>query len=129
MLKNILLTASLVSLAAAAAPAAMIDFSSPGASDVINGALFKTGDALPSGASLDPFLRFDGHKTEEGYNTSGTPAPLDDVAGAWTHGLAVNSLPTTTISGVQYAAFALEINEHNGANTSLSLDALQIYTS
>ena len=56
---------------------------------------------------------------------------LDNKGGNFTHALALNTLATTTISGVDYYGFILDINQVQKKNSSdplLSLDKLQIFT-
>src|SRR5438067_1293601 len=79
---------------------------------------------------IDPFLRVQQTPIEQGYNTSGSPLPFDDKAGAWTHDLRVSDVRGVEIGGTFYAAFLLDINESNaGASSLLTLDAVRIYTS
>src|SRR5262245_55106664 len=124
--------AALVGVAglAGAASATVLDFTA-GGSGAINGALLQTTDQQPTGTGvIDPFLRLQHNNLEQGYNTSGTPLPFDTSAGIWTHDMRVADVRGITIEGVAYAAFLLDINESNGgANSLLSLDSVQIYTS
>jgi len=88
----------------------------------------------PTGTGyIDPFLRVQANGTEQGYNTSGvTPAaPFDDKAGIWTHDIKFSDLQATAISlnGQQYFVIMVDLNEPNGAKSTISLTNLQFYTS
>jgi hypothetical protein len=95
-------------------------------------AIFTTDYTQPAGTGIfDPFLSIQANGTEEGYNTS---AGVFDTKREpqWNHELTVGDLEQTrtTINGVDYYSFTLDINEPNAGEKSLiSLDALQIYAS
>src|SRR5438552_8856386 len=94
-------------------------------------AIFEFTQPQPTGTGyIKPFLRVQNDPSEEGYNTSGG-TPFDDKAGPWTHNLTFADLMTTavTISGQNYFKLLLDINEPGGANSTISLDQLQFYTS
>src|SRR5438477_10252126 len=94
-------------------------------------AIFEFTQPQPTGTGyIKPFLRVQNDPSEEGYNTSGG-TPFDDKAGPWTHNLTFADLMTTavTISGQNYFKLMLDINEPGGANSTISLDQLQFYTS
>ena len=95
-------------------------------------AIFTTDFTQPAGTGVfDPFLSIQANGTEEGYNTS---AGVFDTKREpqWNHELTVGDLEQTrtTINGVDYFSFTLDVNEPNAGDKSLiSLDALQIYAS
>lgn len=106
----------------------------------INGGIFTsdtTKDVVGTGV-LQPFVRIQqngngGCKApciESGYNTDGTAQfETKDAGGSnWDHSLKLSNVGTTTINGIVYRNFILDINE---ANTSmdrfLSLDKFKIY--
>ncbi len=120
-------------LLAAGARATVVDLIN-GDTGTINGAIFDWTPAQPTGTGIiQPFLRvYSGTGLEEqGYNTSGTPLPFDDLAGPWTHDLTFADLMTTavTINGQNYFKLLLDVNEPGGSKSTISLDQLQFYTS
>src|SRR6267378_1062918 len=128
-----LLIAAGALLFATGARATVVDLIN-GNSGTINGAIFEFTAPQPTGTGIiKPFLRVQADGTEQGYNTSGvTPAaPFDDKAGPWTHNLTFADLMTTavTINGQNYFKLLLDINEPNGAKSTITLDSLQFYTS
>ncbi len=108
-----------------------LDLTTAGASVDYYGTVFTQEQTQPAGTGVfDSFLRIQANGTESGYNTSGTPAPLDDKRGAWTHNLQLNQLAQVTVNGVKYYDFNLDINEPSSDTQSLlSLDVLKFYTS
>jgi len=100
------------------------------ASGTINGALFENQTFRVGGTGfINSFLRVHNSPTEQGYNTSGTPVPLDDLAGNFTRNLQLSDIPILTAGSTQYYEFLLDINEPNGHDSSLlSLDQLKIFT-
>ena len=111
------------------AQAAVVDLDSDG-SGTINGAIFQTNDDHPTGTGVyDPFLTIQNKGWEQGYNTS--DGAFDTTREpTWNHEIQFSDLQATTINGIQYIGFSVDINEPNGAKTSeISLDALRIYTS
>ncbi len=95
------------------------------------GALFNLDATHPAGTGyINSFLRIQRDDTEQGFNTNANNQ-LDNKGGNFTHALALNTLATTTISGVDYYGFILDINQVQKKNSSdplLSLDKLQIFT-
>lgn len=94
-------------------------------------AIFEFTATQPTGTGvIDPFLRIQGSPSEQGYNTSGG-TPFDDKAGPWTHDLKFSDLKTTavTVNGTQYFKIMVDLNEPNGAKSTISLEKLQFYTS
>lgn len=94
------------------------------------GAYWATTDQQPTGTGvIKPFLRLQGTGSEIGLNSDEGQNDLlaDTKAGLWTHDLVLSTVGMTTISGVTYYPFLLDINE--SANTPLlSLDIFQLYT-
>ena len=85
----------------------------------------------PTGTGyIDPFLRVQANGTEQGYNTSGG-TPFDDKGGPWTHDIQFSDLQSTavTINGATYYKILVDLNEPNGAKSTISLTNLQFYTS
>jgi hypothetical protein len=113
------------------AQGAMLDLTAAGSSGSINGALFSTNEQQPTGTGVfQPFVRIQANGFEHGYNTSGSPLPFDEKSGIWTHDLRLSDMGITSVSGVAYYEFRLDVNESNGGTNSLiSLDRVQIYTS
>src|SRR5215207_5425438 len=95
-------------------------------------AIFTTDYTQPAGTGVfDPFLSIQANGTEEGYNTS-TGVFDTKREPQWNHELTVGDLEQsrTTINGVDYFSFTLDVNEPNAGEKSLiSLDALQLYAS
>lgn len=94
------------------------------------GALFNQDATHPAGTgNINSFLRVQKNGTEQGFNTNANNQ-LDNKGGNFTHALALNTLATTTISGVDYYGFILDINQVQAGSTNplLSLDKLQIFT-
>jgi hypothetical protein len=97
-------------------------------------AYFQFTQPQPTGTGyIDPFLRVQANGTEQGYNTSGvTPAaPFDDKAGIWTHDIKFSDLQATQISlnGQNYFVIMVDLNEPNGAKSTIDLTNIQFYTS
>ncbi len=95
-------------------------------------AIFTTDFTQPAGTGVfDPFLSIQANGTEEGYNTSAGAFDTKREP-QWNHELTLGDLrqTTTSINGVDYFSFTIDINEPNAGDKSLiSLDALQIYAS
>src|SRR5438477_12916246 len=92
----------------------------------VNGAILANDIAIINGGSgnLDPFVRIGTNNTsEQGYNTGGSPVPLDDKPGNFTRALPLSSVPIVVINGVAYYTFELDINQLNSSGNLLSLDA------
>jgi hypothetical protein len=94
-------------------------------------AIFQFTQPQPTGTGvIQPFLRVQASPTEEGYNTSGG-TPFDDKAGPWTHDIQFSDLQSTAVSvnGATYYKILVDLNEPNGAKSTISLENLQFYTS
>lgn len=115
---------------ASIAQAAVVDLNGDADESVtINGAIFQTNDEHPTGTGVyNPFLTIQNKGWEQGYNTS-TGAFDTTREPQWNHEILFSDLQATTINGIQYFGFSVDINEPNGAKSLISLDALQVYTS
>jgi hypothetical protein len=94
-------------------------------------AIFQFTQPQPTGTGyIDPFLRVQASPTEQGYNTSGG-TPFDDKGGPWTHDIKFSDLQTTavTVNGTLYFKILVDLNEPNGAKSTISLENIQFYTS
>ena len=94
-------------------------------------AIFQFTQPQPTGTGyIDPFLRVQNNGTEQGYNTSGG-TPFDDKSGPWTHDIKFSDLQATLVTknGQQYFVVMVDLNEPNGAKSSISLENIQFYTS
>ncbi|WP_141343336.1 DUF11 domain-containing protein [Bradyrhizobium sp. USDA 3458] len=85
---------------------------------------------------FDSFLVIQNNGTEQGYNTDGSPLPLDDKQASHTNAILLSSIPVVTgdgqngtVAGTQYLEFRLDINQNGSANQPqlISLDQLKIY--
>jgi len=111
--------------------------SSGGATAKIGGSYLAVwSPSQPTGTGyIDPFLRINvpGNQgtSEQGYNVdipSASVAPMNDIAGIWTHSVLASAVPTRTIGGVVYREFFLDINQ-TSANPKLSLNQVQLFLS
>jgi hypothetical protein len=95
----------------------------------VNGAIFQTNDEHPTGTGVyNPFLTIQDTGWEQGYNSS-TGNFDTKREPQWNHEIRFSDLQATTINGIQYFGFSVDINEPNGAKSQISLDALRVYTS
>ncbi|MER8753448.1 hypothetical protein NKH57_30290, partial [Mesorhizobium sp. M1050] len=79
--------------------------------------------------NYDTFLVLGAQNTESGFNTDGSPLPLDDKQQEHTNALLLSSMQVVTVGGHDYYVFKLDANEPNSATGSLlSLDSLKIYS-
>jgi hypothetical protein len=116
-------------IGSAASQATVVDLTTSD-SGSLNGALFQVTAIHPTGTGvIDPFLTVHNNETEQGYNGTNDNFDTQRVP-QWNHEILLSDLKVTTIGGVQYFGFVVDINEPNGGTKSLiSLDALKIYTS
>ncbi|MEY2484848.1 MAG: hypothetical protein QOH39_496 [Verrucomicrobiota bacterium] len=115
-------------LTASALQAAMLDLGTSG-SGFLGGAYFATTDIQPTGTGVfDPFLTVQASPTEQGYN-SGTGNFDTSRAPQWNHEILVSDLRATTINGVNYFGFVVDVNEPGGSKAPISLDGLKLFTS
>jgi hypothetical protein len=93
--------------------------------------IFQFTQPQPTGTGvIDPFLRVQASPSEQGYNTSGG-TPFDDKGGPWTHDIRFSDLQSTavTLNGTSYFKILVDLNEPNGAKSTIDLTNLQFYTS
>lgn len=126
------LVAAFVAAASPKAAAVVYDLSStPTVSvDTIDGkAWFTTDFTKTTGTGVsNPFLSIQESGSESGFNISS--GVLDTKRnGQYTRTQRVSDLQTVTVSGVQYYAFLLDINEPNNSNSLISIEAIKLYTS
>lgn len=128
-----LVIGSLLMMGAATASATTLDLTTAGAFGTINGAIFQQATIQSSGTGvIDSFLRVlspGNTTTEQGYNTSVRPAPMDDLGGNFTRDLTISEVGTAA----GYRVFLLDVNEPKDPNdpsaSQISLDSLQIFLS
>src|SRR3954452_5805158 len=98
-------------------------------SGTVNGALFQTNNDHPTGTGVyNPFLTVQNDPWEQGYNSS--VGNFDTKREPqWNHEIRFSDLQATTINGVQYFGFSVDINEPGGNKSTISLDALTVWTS
>ena len=96
----------------------------------INGAYFSVNSQHPTGTgTYNPFLTVHANGREQGYN-SATGNFDTSREPQWNHEIRFSDLEVTTISGIAYFGFSVDVNEPNGAGQSgISLDGLQIFSS
>jgi len=105
----------------------------PVTSGVINDATFSRDFTQPAGTGfIDPFVRIQMNGYERGYNTEGEEEFETKDAGGhnWDHGVQLGDIGTTTISGVEYIQFYLDLNESNAGNINkhlLSMYEFEVY--
>lgn len=129
MIKAKLILASLAMASLATANATILDLSKQN-SGTVNGALFEIGSIHPAGTGVfEPFLTLQNNGTEQGYNSS-TGNFDTKREPVWNHEVRFSDLQQTTINGIAYFGFAIDVNEPNGGGKDdISLIALNIYTS
>lgn len=116
----------LASLAGSPIQAAVVDLTTTGSSGAFGGVQFVQGDPQPTGTGvIQSFVRINGKDVESGYNTDGA-LEFDTMGGAFTHSVQVKDLAETTIGGVAYRTFLLDVNQKS-SSPLLSLDALKIH--
>ena len=127
--KLIIATLGAAATLLATAEAVVLDLGTNG-SGSINGALFDVNRDRPTGTGVyNPFLSIQANGTEEGYNSS-TGNFDTKREPQWNHEIRFSDLQQTTINGIAYIGFSVDVNEPNGGNKSgISLDRLLIYTS
>jgi hypothetical protein len=110
------------------AQATVLNLGSSGSGSV-NGALFQTNNDHPTGTGVyDPFLTIQNNPWEQGYNSS-TGNFDTKREPQWNHEIQFSDLQTTTINGIAYFGFSVDVNEPGGNQATISLDALKIFTS
>lgn len=120
---------ALLALTLSAAQATVLDLGSSGSGSVA-GAIFSTTDVHPTGTGVvDPFLTVQNSPWEQGYNSSTQNFDTKRVP-QWNHEIRLSDLRATTLNGIAYYGFVVDINEPNGGGRSLiSLDGLKIFVS
>src|SRR5256885_3999443 len=114
---------------ATGARAAVVDLGTNGSGEV-NGAQFSVVSPQPTGTGVfDPFLTVQNTPWEQAYNSS--TGDFDSKRDPqWNHEIQFSDLQVTTVNGIQYYGFLVDINEPNGSGrNTISLDGLRIYTS
>src|SRR3954466_3641111 len=110
------------------APATVLDLGTCGPGSV-GGAIFDVNRDHPTGTGVyNPFLTVQANGYEQGYNSS-TGNFDTKREPQWNHEIRFSDLQTTTINGMQYFGFSVDINEPNGTKAGISLDALTVWTS
>ena len=116
-----------------AASAAVIDLTAPGASALIEEAIFQEGPGGAPAGNRIAFLRLQASGTEGGFNTDYRPLPPDAVSTLVTHAItkAILSPRIWTTSQGSYAVYTFLLDANEATLTSqnfISLDELRIYT-
>jgi hypothetical protein len=123
-----LIAAGMFSLGTAA-QAAVINLGSSGSGTLADGAIFQTNNDHPTGTGVyNPFLTIQNNGWEQGYNSS-TGNFDTKREPQWNHEIKFSDLQVTTINGLQYFGFSVDINEPGGNKALISLDGLSIWTS
>ncbi|PBB18986.1 hypothetical protein [Mesorhizobium sp. WSM4313] len=79
--------------------------------------------------NYNSFLVLGANGTESGFNTDGSPLPLDDKQQEHTNALLLSDMQVVSVNGHDYYVFKLDANEPNSDKGSLlSLNSLQIYS-
>src|SRR5262245_16149322 len=112
--------------------ATVIDLTTAGAHEVVNGGLVQQTDAQPTGTGfIRSFVRVQGAARgggiEQGYNTDGRPLQFDENnSPQFTRSLTLGQVPVVTIDGTQYREFLLDVNQKSSA-PFLSLDEVRVF--
>jgi hypothetical protein len=113
---------------ASLAQATVLDLGSNGSGSV-NGALFQTNNDHPTGTGVyNPFLTVQNSPWEQGYNSS-TGNFDTKREPQWNHEIQFSDLQATTINGMQYFGFSVDVNEPGGSKAGISLNGLSLWTS
>jgi hypothetical protein len=113
---------------ASLANATVVNLGSSGSGSV-NGAIFQTNNDHPTGTGVyNPFLTVQNSPWEQGYNSSAGNFDTKREP-QWNHEILFSDLQTTTINGMQYFGFSVDVNEPGGNKSTISLDGLRVYTS
>ena len=104
------------------------------ATAVINGATFGSGIINSGTGGFNDFLGLQHNPTEFGFNSAVTNDPSNPylkTSTNFTHTIKLSDLAITTINGVQYYDFRLDVNESNSTPTTqqISLDSFKLYSS
>ncbi|MBZ9883036.1 hypothetical protein LB535_11800 [Mesorhizobium sp. CA10] len=95
-----------------------------------DGTVFSAEEQTGAGTgNYNSFLVLGNSGTESGFNTDGSPLPLDDKQQEHTNALLLSDMQVVSVNGHDYYVFKLDANEPNSDKGSLlSLDSLQIYS-
>src|SRR5947207_5090688 len=127
-LKRLIAVCAAFALTAVATQASVLDLGSSG-SGYLGGAFFSTTDIQPTGTGVfDPFLTIQASPTEQGYNSS-TGNFDTKREPVWNHEILLSDLRATTIGGIDYYGFVIDVNEPNGTKANISLDSIKIWVS
>jgi hypothetical protein len=114
------------------AQATVVNLGSSGSGSITNQygtALFQTNNDHPTGTGVyNPFLTVQNDPWEQGYNSSAGNFDTKREP-QWNHEIKFSDLQVTTINGLQYFGFSVDINEPNGNKAGISLDAFRLFTS
>jgi len=115
----------------AAAPLTIVDLTTAGAKQEVNGALFQQTDTQPTGTGvIHSFVRLQAHgknAVAQGVNTDARPLQMDENnSPVFTRSLQLSEIPIVTIDGVAYREFLLDINQ-KASSPILSLDEVRMY--
>lgn len=128
ILKNLIAACAIFALTSIATQASVLDLGTSGSGD-LGGALFSTTDIQPTGTGVfDPFLTVQNTPWEQGYNGSNGNFDTKRVP-QWNHEIQLQDLRATTINGVDYFGFVVDVNEPNGSKAGISLDGLKLWVS
>ncbi len=94
-----------------------------------SGVIFEESTTGAGSGNYEAFLRVHDGPIEQGFNTDDNDDGLDNVEGSFTHSVQLASLQTTTVGGIDYVEFRLDLNESGGGNANITLEQLVIYTS
>ncbi len=120
-----------LSLGASTAQAGACSLSgSLGSTCTFNGAIFTNpNNSVNVGTGLiNSFLSIQANNVEEGFNTDGSPLPLDTKRPTFTNALLVDQVGVVNIAGTDYLEFLLDINEPNNSFSLIKLQELRVYT-
>ena len=129
MIKRTFMALGIAALLLSNASAVVLDLGTNG-SGFVGGAYFDVNRDHPTGTGVyNPFLTLQANGTEQGYNSS-TGNFDTKREPQWNHEIRFSDLQQTTINGVAYIGFSVDINEPNGGNKSMiSLENLKVFTS
>jgi uncharacterized repeat protein (TIGR01451 family) len=92
--------------------------------------LLETNSINSGTGNYDSFLRLQASGTETGFSTDVNGNNIADNKSTFTHSIQLGSLAHTTIGGVDFIEFRLDLNETNNANgPNITLSDLKIYIS
>lgn len=115
---------------AGVASATTVDLTTAGSDGEVNGALFLQWDGQSTGTgTINSFAEIGGNDTVvDGYNTTDNGTLDNGSSDQFNHELLLTDVPVVIIDGIEYREFILDVNQ-TGANPTLSLDEIQLFTS